>query len=134
MNGFKIKYLGGIGRVTGSCTLVEHSQTKFLVDCGMVQGEAHADFENTQPFQFKPSEIKFIILTHAHLDHCGLIPRLADEGFTGKIYCTDATRKLTIEILRDSAKISRLYNNATCLLYTSPSPRDRQKSRMPSSA
>ena len=113
MDGFKITYLGGIGRVTGSCTLVEHSQTKFLVDCGMVQGEAHADFENTQPFQFKPSEIKFIILTHAHLDHCGLIPRLADEGFTGKIYCTDATRKLTIEILRDSAKISRLYNNAT---------------------
>ena len=110
MEGFKLSYIGGIGRVTGSCTLVKHRETQFLVDCGMVQGEAHADFENKQPFQFRPNEIKFIILTHAHLDHCGLIPRLANEGFNGKIYCSDATRKLTIEILKDSAKISGLYS------------------------
>lgn len=113
MENFKIQYLGGIGRVTGSCTLVEKAGTTFLIDCGMVQGEAHSDYENGQKFPFDPDNIKFIILTHAHLDHCGLIPRLVNEGFNGKIYCTTATKKLTIEILKDSANITELYSRTT---------------------
>ena len=63
MESFKITYIGGIGRVTGSCTLVQHNQNKFLIDCGMIQGEAHADHENEQPFPFNPQDIKYVILT-----------------------------------------------------------------------
>lgn len=110
MESFKITYIGGIGRVTGSCTLVQHNQNKFLIDCGMIQGEAHADHENEQPFPFNPQDIKYVILTHAHLDHCGLLPRLVAEGFNGKIYCSNATKLLAIEILEDSARISKLYH------------------------
>jgi len=108
---FQFKYIGGVGRVTGSCTLVTRGNAQFLVDCGMVQGEVHAEYENNQPFPFKASEIKFIILTHAHLDHCGRIPMLVEQGFKGRIYCTEATRKLTIEILKDSVKVSGIGNN-----------------------
>lgn len=113
MDSFRIQYIGGIGRVTGSCTLVEHEGSTFLVDCGLVQGEPHMDFENEKDLPVKPRKIKFIILTHAHLDHCGLIPRLAEKGFKGKIYCTTATKRLAIEILKDSAKITKLYSHTT---------------------
>lgn len=113
MDSFRIQYIGGIGRVTGSCTLVEHEGSTFLVDCGLVQGEPHMDFENEKDLPVKPRKIKFIILTHAHLDHCGLIPRLVEKGFKGIIYCTTATKKLAIEILKDSAKITSLYSLAT---------------------
>jgi metallo-beta-lactamase family protein len=71
------------------------------VDCGIFQGEAYADQENKKKFSFKVSDIKFVILTHAHADHCGLLLRLYKEGFRGKIYCTTATGNLTILMLRN---------------------------------
>ena len=98
----KMKQLGAIGTVTGSCTLCIHEETgtEFLVDCGMMQG-AHQEFEMRQPFEFNPRRIKFVLLTHAHMDHCGMLPILRARGFTGKIYCTTATMRLTQAQLQD---------------------------------
>jgi len=110
----KIKFLGGIhGNVTGSCTLLdyERTNTKFLVDCGLFQGGLHSEYENNKPFDFDPKEIKFVLLTHAHIDHCGLIPRLYSEGFNGKVICTTATKDLAICNLIDYSKISNLYDD-----------------------
>ena len=110
-----IKFIGALGRVTGSCSLLKYRETgvEFLVDCGMVQGDIHSEFENNKKWPFNPEDIKFILLTHAHLDHCGLIPRLYDEGFNGKVICTNATAKLAKEVLLDSAKIGNLYTQRT---------------------
>lgn len=101
-----IQFVGATERVTGSCSWLKYKKTgiEFLVDCGMVQGEQNDQYENGKKFPFEPRNIKFVLLTHAHLDHCGLIPRLYKEGFKGKIICTRATAKLTKEILLDSAK------------------------------
>ena len=92
----KIKLLGAIGAVTGSCTWCIHEETgtEFLVDCGTMQGP-YQEFEMRQPFEFDPRKIKFILLTHAHMDHCGMLPILRARGFAGKIYCTTATMLLT---------------------------------------
>ena len=74
----KIKFLGAIERVTGSCSLLEEpsSDLRFLVDCGMVQGDTSALALNSAPWPFVASRVDFVLLTHAHLDHCGLLPRL----------------------------------------------------------
>ena len=83
----KVKFIGAIERVTGSCTLMEQpgSGLRFLIDCGMTQGEPNAVAKNVQPWPFVASRIDFVLLTHAHLDHCGLLPRLVREGFSGLI-------------------------------------------------
>ena len=104
----EVKFCGGINQVTGSCTHLHYraTDTQFLVDCGMVQGTPHADFENSKPFPFIPAELKFVLLTHAHLDHCGLIPRLYREGFAGQVFCTRATARIAKEVMLDSARIT----------------------------
>lgn len=91
--------------VTGSCYLLEHGQTKLLVDCGMIQGEQYTDNNNYDPFAFDPTEIQYTLVTHAHIDHCGRIPRLVREGFTGKIVSTHATLDLAYLMLEDSAHV-----------------------------
>lgn len=104
----KIKFVGAVESVSGSCTWLHHtdSDTQFLVDCGMNQGNILDTWKNSQPFPFKPSQIKYVLLTHAHIDHCGLIPKLVKENFCGVIYATRATRELTEIMLRDSAKVN----------------------------
>ena len=87
----KITFLGAAGEVTGSCFLVEAAGRRFLVDCGMFQGGAGADRKNRR-FGFPPREIDFVLLSHAHIDHSGLLPRLAAQGLTGPGYATEATR------------------------------------------
>ncbi len=102
----QIRFHGAVnGHVTGSCTefYYKRTNTRFLVDCGMVQGEAHAQADNARDFPFKASDIKFVLLTHAHLDHCGLLPKLFKDGFRGKVLCTRATAEETRVILLDSA-------------------------------
>lgn len=96
--------MGAAHTVTGSCYLVETERSKFIVDCGMFQGP-EVEKHNFEPFAFEPSEIEFMILTHAHLDHVGLIPKLYRKGFKGKIYLTQETAKLAELIMLDSAKI-----------------------------
>ena len=82
----KITFLGATKTVTGSNYLVEAAGKKFLVDCGMWQGKAELEEENFQEFEFDPKEIDFVLLTHAHIDHSGRIPKLYNEGFKNKIY------------------------------------------------
>lgn len=91
--------------VTGSNYLITLDNTKFLVDCGLFQGDRANKERNYEPFLFNPAEIDFVILTHAHLDHCGRLPKLYREGFRGKIYCTPPTAELAKIILTDAAQI-----------------------------
>jgi metallo-beta-lactamase family protein len=100
-----IKFIGAAGMVTGSSYLVTTSTQKFLVDCGLFQGGYEADRKNYQPFSYDPRTLDFMILTHSHLDHCGLTPKLVKNGFKGKIYSTPATRELTETLLTDAAHI-----------------------------
>lgn len=100
----KIQFLGAARTVTGSCFYLTTTRLSMLVDCGMFQGE-NADTLNREPFAFSPSEIDYLLLTHAHLDHSGLIPRLVKEGFKGKIITTSATADLVELMLYDSAHI-----------------------------
>ena len=104
----KIKFVGAIEGISGSCTWLHHtdSDTQFLIDCGMNQGSTLDSWKNSQPFPFNPSQIKYVLLTHAHIDHCGLIPKLVKENFCGVIYATGATRELAEIMLRDSAKVN----------------------------
>ena len=101
----KIKFLGGAGTVTGSKTLVESNGIRILIDCGQFQGIKPLRELNWEPLPVLPNTIDFVLLTHGHLDHCGWLPRLVDQGFKGKIYCTSPTKDITKLILLDSAKI-----------------------------
>jgi len=101
----KITFHGAAQEVTGSCYEVETEAARFLVDCGMFQGNRSADERNRAPFEFNPQSIDFVILTHAHIDHCGLLPKLCRDGFRGPIYMTSATADLLDIMLRDSAHI-----------------------------
>ena len=101
----KISFHGACREVTGSCTLVEYNDHKFLVDCGAFQGEHFVLANNEEEFLFKPAEIDCLFLTHAHMDHCGRLPKLFKDGFRGKIYATAATVDLAEVMLIDAAKI-----------------------------
>ena len=98
------RFLGAAGEVTGSCYLVDTGAEKFLVDCGMFQGGSAADRKNRR-FGFDPREIAFVLLTHAHIDHSGLLPRLAAQGFKGPVYATAATGELLAVMLPDSGHL-----------------------------
>ncbi len=100
----KLNFLGAAQNVTGSRHLLQANGTKILVDCGLYQ-ERHFKARNWEPFEVPPSSINAVLLTHAHLDHCGLLPKLVKEGFKGKIYGTSATGEIAQIILLDSAKI-----------------------------
>jgi len=104
----KITFCGAAESVTGSCHLVETSggtPLTFLLDCGQFQGSAAQDAQNYEPFPFDPAQVGFMLLSHAHVDHCGRIPLLVKAGFKGRIYCTEATADLLPIMLRDSAYI-----------------------------
>lgn len=100
----KIRFLGAARTVTGSCFHVMADGLEFLVDCGMYQGK-NSDEINRQSFPFNPETISYLLLTHAHLDHSGLIPKLIMDGFKGKIIATSATAELVEILLEDSAHI-----------------------------
>ena len=104
----KITFLGATKTVTGSNFLVEGAGKKFLVDCGMWQGKAELEMENSQEFEFDPKEIDFVLLTHAHIDHSGRIPKLYKEGFRNKIYAHKATCDLCALMLPDSGHIQEM--------------------------
>lgn len=97
-----IQFLGGAGEVTGACYLVKTKKVNFLVDCGLIQGSAFCDRRNFLPFAIKPSEIDFVLVTHAHIDHTGRLPRLIKDGFSGRIYSTPGTKDLMELMLEDS--------------------------------
>jgi metallo-beta-lactamase family protein len=100
----RLRFLGAARNVTGSRHLLEVDGTRILVDCGLYQERQFAS-RNWDPFDVPPAEIDAVLLTHAHLDHCGLLPKLVKEGFHGRIYCTAATAEIARIILLDAAKI-----------------------------
>ena len=104
----KITFLGATKTVTGSNYLVEAAGKKFLVDCGMWQGKKELEEENFDEFDFNPAEIDFMLLTHAHIDHSGRIPKLYNEGFRNKIYAHKATCDLCTLMLPDSGHIQEM--------------------------
>ena len=104
----KITFLGATKIVTGSNFLVEAAGKKFLVDCGMYQGRAELEEDNYNPFEFNPAEIDFMLLTHAHIDHSGRIPKLYNDGFKGTIYAHKATCDLCSIMLPDSGHIQEM--------------------------
>ncbi len=101
----KLTFLGAAGEVTGSSFLLEAEGLRFLVDCGIFQGGREADAKNYAQFAFAPATLDFVLLTHAHIDHSGLLPRLVAAGFAGPIYATAATCDLLEVMLVDSAHI-----------------------------
>ncbi len=105
----KIQFFGAAGEVTGSRhsvqALIGGRERRFMVDYGMFQGGREATSKNLEPLPFSPKEIDFIVLTHAHIDHSGLLPRLCAQGFSGPIYCTDASFELLKILLPDSAHL-----------------------------
>ncbi len=105
-----ITFLGAAKTVTGSCYLVETKDKKFLVDCGMFQGRANEVILNAEPFSFNPGELDFMLLTHAHIDHSGRIPKLYMDGFKGTIYATRPTVQLCGIMLPDSGHIQETEN------------------------
>lgn len=100
-----LTFCGAAGTVTGSCSHLDCEAGRFLVDCGLFQGNRTTQELNLQPFPFDASRVEFLILTHAHIDHSGLLPKLTKAGFSGAIYATEATNDLLEFMLRDSAYI-----------------------------
>jgi len=101
----RIQFLGGTGTVTGSKYLLEHGGRRLLLDCGLFQGLKQLRLRNWEPLPVKPGSIDAVLLTHAHLDHSGYIPRLVAMGFKGPIFCTAATRALCELLMRDSGRL-----------------------------
>ena len=101
----KIKFLGAAQIVSGSCHLVTTDSASFVIDCGMFQGGKDVKDHNYKDFAINPAQLDFLLLTHAHIDHSGLIPKLVKRGFSGSIYCTQPTAELLQVMLPDSAHI-----------------------------
>lgn len=104
-NSLSIQFIGAAGTVTGSKHLLKTPGSEYLIDCGLFQGLKSLRLKNWEPLPIGISKLKAVLLTHAHLDHCGYLPLLYKIGFRGKIYCSAPTRDLTEVILRDSAKV-----------------------------
>ncbi|MEK7546980.1 MAG: MBL fold metallo-hydrolase [Patescibacteria group bacterium] len=98
-------FYGGAKSVTGSNYLLESSNRKILIDCGMQQGSHFAERQNFEPFKYKPSEIEAVFITHAHIDHIGRLPKLLKDGFKGKVYSTAITKDFAELMLLDSEHI-----------------------------
>lgn len=102
----KLTSFGAAEEVTGSCHLIELDGVKVLFDCGLIQGRSKDELRNHDPFPFNPAELDAVVLSHAHIDHCGRLPILLDQGFIGKIYTHAATCDLVNILLKDSAHLN----------------------------
>lgn len=111
----KVSFHGGAREVTGACYLLESGQTRLLVDCGMFQGSKECEDHNFEKFHFDPRALDALVVTHAHLDHVGRIPKLVREGFAGPIYSTAPTRELALILLEDALRLAQREREA---LYT----------------
>src|SRR5918992_2289494 len=101
----KLTFMGAARTVTGSKFLVETDGQKILIDCGLFQGLRELRHRNWQPLPFDPSELSAVVLTHAHLDHTGYLPRLVANGYRGRVFCTAGTADLCRLVLPDSARL-----------------------------
>ena len=101
-----LTFCGGTGSVTGANFLLESDQSKIVIDCGLEQGTTVANEFNHRTFSFNPAEIKVLLITHAHIDHIGKIPKFVKDGFKGVIYSTPETRELSVLMLEDALKLT----------------------------
>src|SRR5438045_7199319 len=101
----RVTFLGAARTVTGSKYLVESNGTRVMVDAGLFQGLKDLRLRNWQDLPFPASSLEAIVLTHAHLDHCGYLPRLVAQGFRGRVFCTQGTQDLCRIVLPDAAKL-----------------------------
>lgn len=101
----RLTFLGATGTVTGSKSLLEHGGRRLLVDCGLFQGLKQLRLRNWDAFAVPPADIDAVVLSHAHLDHSGYLPRLVHLGFRGIVYATSATHELCELLLPDSARL-----------------------------
>ena len=101
----KISFHGADREVTGSCHMVECAGKRILIDCGLYQGSRELHEDNAEPFGFEPASIDYVLLTHAHLDHCGRLPLLVKRGFRGEIVTTAASRELARVVMLDAAHL-----------------------------
>ncbi|MFI3177958.1 MAG: MBL fold metallo-hydrolase [Methylococcaceae bacterium] len=100
-----LTFFGATGQVTGSCYLLENNNFRLLLDCGLFQGSKDTEAQNTADFPFDPSSVDAVVLSHAHLDHCGRLPKLVKDGFKGKVFLTEASFSLLELMLRDAVHI-----------------------------
>src|SRR4029078_7642596 len=103
----RVHFYGATRTTTGSMYLLELNGRKILLECGLYQGHRDEAIERNRKFPFNPREVDSVILSHAHIDHCGNLPNLCRQGFEGNIFCTFATRDLARIMLEDSAEIQR---------------------------
>src|SRR3989338_5448014 len=104
-NKLTVTFCSGVGTVTGANFLLETEKSKILIDCGMIQGEKFATEENSKLFSYDLPTIDALLVTHAHLDHVGRIPKLVKEGYLGPIYSTPKTKELAEIVLTDAVGI-----------------------------
>ena len=104
----KVQLLGAAQTVTGSCYMIEACGKRFCIDCGMHQGNKAIEARNRETEVYRPTDIDFVLITHAHIDHSGLLPKLVREGFDNPVYCTKATSELLDLMLQDSAHIQEM--------------------------
>src|SRR6476659_2606121 len=102
----KVSFFGAAGEVTGSNFLIETETAKYIVDCGLFQGKDTIADLNDDPFPYNPAEVKAVMVTHAHLDHIGRLPKLVRDGFHGPIYATEATIELATIVLKDAIDLA----------------------------
>src|SRR2546430_14884202 len=112
MGSMRLHFLGATRTVTGSQYLLQTDRARVLIDCGMFQGSPHDVIRNRVPFAYQPGDVDALLLTHAHLDHCGLIPHLAASGFRKPIYATKGSVDLTRLVLLDSAKLQEEFSQS----------------------
>jgi len=104
----KLNFYGAAGTVTGSCFLIDTGLTRVMIDCGMFQGSKEINERNYREFPVNPASVDYVLLTHAHIDHSGLIPKLVKEGYKGNIYATAASAELCTILLKDSGYIQEM--------------------------
>ena len=111
----KLEFHGADRDVTGSCHLVECAGKRILIDCGLFQGSRELSEQNACAFGFDPAAIDCVLLTHAHLDHCGRLPLLSKRGFRGEIIATGATRELARLVMLDAAHLQEQESGGSAL-------------------
>lgn len=107
-NSFRVGFYGGVGDVTGANFLLEVEDIRLAIDCGLIQGLPKGIDLNYEPFQYDPSKIEYLFITHAHMDHIGRIGKFIKDGFKGKIYSTKATHDLAVLMLEDALAINQM--------------------------